>query len=217
MAAKVIADARIATEPPADAKIWGDLKLLRAAIGGLQAKQAKEVPFPVKSAKELMTKFRKAMDRYQMSCRPVYAEQHALKREKGSAVSVAMIWRITSSDGSFLDIAVPSFGTDAQDKATGKAITYGWKFAIMYLLSLPDADIKSVWEEPTDISKDTDSVHGPTAQDVVSAILATRDVTEFNDCAKFWRGQYDFKKLNTTDIELIKQHRETLNATVQPT
>ena len=213
--AKVIADSRLSPVYGPDAKIWDDIKKLRRAIGGLQAKKGGEVPFPVKSAKELMGKFRRAMDTFNMDCFPVYVEQTPVPVGKGSAVALAMIWRLRSSDGSFLDISVPSYGADNQDKSTGKAITYGWKFAIMYLLSLPDADIKGVWEESASTHADNDTVAEPLSEPNpdfkadLAAVYASSTVEEFTSAMAILKSKHP-KPLIIKEVPKLTAHKKKL-------
>lgn len=172
-----------------NAQIWKDVKRLRAALGGLQARKNDLAPYPVKSAKELMMKFRRAVDEYSLVCYSVYAEQAILPKEKGCIVSICMTWRLQSlKDGSYLEVAIPTLGADTQDKATGKAITYGWKYFVSYLCSLPDADIKQVWDAGADLV-DNDDKPLPTNEpkgisevdkmSIINNILAAKTIDEY--------------------------------------
>lgn len=163
---RLTADARKYEAPSAKSKIYRDIIKIRKAIGGLKAVKAKPkegektVPFAVKSAAVLMHKFRRALDRFNMLCYPVHTEFSLVPKEKGAIAYATYTFRLVSDDGSYLDVVCTSEGADAQDKAAGKCMTYGWKFALIYTLCLPDADIKEDWGE--DELADSDSDFEPT-------------------------------------------------------
>lgn len=172
---KLTADASKLKPPNVDSRIFKDIIALRKGIGGLKAVKAvakpgeKTVPFAVKSAAVLMSKFRKGLDKLNMLCYPVHTEYSLIPKEKGAIAYAVYTVRFVSSDGSYIDVVSTSEGADTQDKAAGKCMTYGWKFAVIYTLCLPDADIKEDWgEEPLE---DSDSAFEPTDEkDGISAV-----------------------------------------------
>lgn len=97
-----------------------------------------------------------------MLCYPVHTEFSLVPKEKGAIAYATYTFRLVSDDGSYLDVVCTSEGADAQDKAAGKCMTYGWKFALIYTLCLPDADIKEDWGE--DELTDSDSDFEPTME-----------------------------------------------------
>lgn len=163
---KLEGDARECPIPDKSRKIFRDIIALRTGIGGLKAVRAvakpgeKTVPFAVKSAAVLMNKFRRGLDRLGMLCYPVHTQFSLIPKEKGAIAYATYTFRLVSSDGSYIDVVCTSEGADAQDKAAGKCMTYGWKFALIYTLCLPDADIKEDWGD--EVLEDSDSEFEPT-------------------------------------------------------
>lgn len=146
------------TEPK---KIYTDLIALRKKIGGLKAEKKGGVQFPVKSAKDLMDKLRKAADELNMPMAgaPVameYSERPtraADGTDKGTIVTCKTTVRFMSDDGSYVDFTGFGQGGDTQDKAGGKASTYAWKDAVVKPLSLPDADMVDTDDEQFPLEK----------------------------------------------------------------
>ena len=163
---KLEADARECTAPDKGKRIFQDIIALRKGIGGLRAVKAKAkegertVPFAVKSAAVLMTKFRRGLDKLNMLCYPVHTQFSLIPKDKGAIAYATYTIRLVSSDGSYIDVVSTSEGADTQDKAAGKCMTYGWKFALIYTLCLPDADIKEDWGD--EALEDSDSEFEPT-------------------------------------------------------
>lgn len=134
-------------------KIGTDLIALRGLVGNLQAKTVDKVLFPVKSAKDLMEKLRKAADIVGMAEAGACKELHSrvdycgvLENKYGvkqlnTMVSVTARYRFKSSDGSFEDYWGTGQGWDTSDKAAGKASTYAWKSAIVQALVLGDKEL----------------------------------------------------------------------------
>lgn len=115
---------------------------LRRRIGGLKGRKKEEVKFEVKSAKELMIKFRAAID--EMGLLSWITEMPSAKSldvQKGTGADVHAVVRIGCPDGSYIDLHGYGQGADSQDKAGGKAVTYAWKAALIYGLCLPDKEM----------------------------------------------------------------------------
>jgi hypothetical protein len=112
--------------------------------------------FPVKSAKDLAIKLRKAADEVGMPIAGAVVKQkvahlpRALDRngaEAGTAIHVITTVRFESMDGSFREFVGSGHALDAQDKAGGKASTYSWKDAVTKALSLPDKEMVDTDDE----------------------------------------------------------------------
>lgn len=140
------------TEPK---KIYTDLIALRKKIGGLKAEKKGGVMFPVKSAKDLMDKLRKAADELNMPMAgaPVAMEFSDRATDKGTIVTCKTTVRFMSDDGSYVDFTGFGQGGDTQDKAGGKASTYAWKDGVVKPLSLPDADMVDTDDEQFPLEK----------------------------------------------------------------
>lgn len=142
---------------PAREQILDDLKKLRRAIGGLVAEKKQYGPnFPVKSAKDLAIKLRKAADEIDMPIAGaiVRQEYHEVPRgvdregrEVGTATHIISTVRFESADGSFREFVGSGHGMDPQDKAGGKASTYSWKDAVTKALCLPDKEMVDTDDE----------------------------------------------------------------------
>lgn len=154
-----------------EGKILTDLIALRNEVGGLVANKNNFVPYPVKSAKDLMLKLRNAADKLGMvtagapvaQCVTQLEGVEFAKRDKqtgnsitvpGVGCHVVVTVRFMSSDGSFLDFAGSGHGTSEDDKAGGKASTYAWKDAVVKALSLPDDEMVDTDDEsiPVNVS-----------------------------------------------------------------
>lgn len=134
-------------------KILKDLVKLRDEVGGLKAVKNQFVPFPVKSAKDLMLKLRRAGDILNMPVVAGVVSQTAtqlgpveFRKRDGSNVNgigchVTCTIRFVSDDGSSMDFVGSGHGTSEDDKAGGKASTYAWKDAVVKALSLPDDEM----------------------------------------------------------------------------
>lgn len=223
--------ARIAERPPdATKKVYTDLIKLRKGIGGLKAVKAKAkdgektVPFAVKSAAVLMNKFRAGLDKLNMLCYCVGADFSIIPRDKGSIAYAVYTIRIVSSDGSYLDVVATSQGADTQDKAAGKCMTYGWKFALIYALCLPDADIKEDWG--SDELEDSDSSFEPTnepagitpvnPQSYVDRVIKAATLDEYTAVITEARAVLTVEQLSKISPMCLK-HKESLiaNAKIQ--
>lgn len=146
-------------------KILSDLIELRAEIGGLRAEKKNGVMYPVKSAKDLMLKLRKAGDELKM---PVIAgvvnqtvtqlegvefyRKSVDKNVPGVGCHVVCTIRFVSSDGSHMDFVGSGHGTSEDDKAGGKASTYAWKDAVVKALSLPDDEMLDTDDESVPVA-----------------------------------------------------------------
>ncbi len=128
-------------------KILGDLVELRRLVGGLKAERKGGVPFPVKSAKDLMSKLRGALDEMNMSILVTDQQITHVPSEKQIIVHVVTTIRIVSSDGTFVESVGSGHGASNDDKAGGKADTYAWKSAVVKALSIPDEDMVDTDDE----------------------------------------------------------------------
>ena len=145
---------------PESKKILQDLVELRKKIGGLKAEAKKGgASFPVKSAKDLMDKLRKAADELGMVCAgsvvgtSVHSDRTSTDRGVNTLVTITHIVRFMSSDGSHMDFVGVGQGGDTQDKAGGKASTYAWKDAVVKALALPDAEMVDTDDEGAPFDK----------------------------------------------------------------
>ena len=143
-------------------KIYSDLVALRKHIGGLEAKKAAGVMFPIKNAKELMIKLRAGLDdlnmvSYVAEMAPQDIPMAPDKNGKiGSGCLVYTKVTMVSDDGSFVVFCGVGHGFDRDDKAAGKASTYAWKDAIIKGLNLPDAEMASVTTATVDTDDESD-------------------------------------------------------------
>lgn len=134
-------------------KILGDLVELRKIVGGLKAEKKQYVPFPVKSAKDLVIKLRKGLDELQMHLFVVRQEVTHLPYTtdaKGNNVTtthVVTTIRFVSSDGTFIESVGSGHGGSTDDKAGGKASTYAYKDAIIKALTTPDDEMVDTDDE----------------------------------------------------------------------
>lgn len=146
-------------------KISKKMYLLRKAVGGLKGEKKDGVKFEVKSAKTLMKKFRRAMDRLQINMELKATQFVSYPVDKGTMCYGGFVVRfIAVEDGSFTDVVCVGQGADNQDKAAGKFNTYSWKYAVIYTLLLPDADVKEEYPEEDEDPEDTDDVEFPTGE-----------------------------------------------------
>ena len=122
---------------------------LRRKIGGLKAEKKAAVPFPVKSAKDLMIKLRDAADELNMPMAGavIHQDVNSESSDRGTKASVTSVVRFMSDDGSYIDFVGSGGGMATDDKAIGKAITYSWKSAVVPGLALPDADMVDTDDE----------------------------------------------------------------------
>lgn len=152
-----------ASVPP---MIHGKLGELRREIGGIAAKKAQGGPqFPVRSAKELAQKLAQALQDLNMVAMPVHQDVTLIDTDKvpdnktasGKPVfrtlaHVKTTVRVGAEDGSFVDMVGSGHGGDVDDKAGGKADTYGWKSALLKGLSIPEQDMLDTDdEEPSQV------------------------------------------------------------------
>jgi ERF superfamily len=135
-------------------KIYQDLVALRRKIGGLKAEKKGGVSFPVKSAKDLMDKLRKAADELgmPMAAAPIAVEFQDREVQGKTMFTCKTTVRFMSSDGSFVDFVGVGQGGDGQDKAGGKASTYAYKDACVKGLTLPDAELVDTDDEETPLA-----------------------------------------------------------------
>lgn len=146
-------------------QIHAKLLAIRASVGGLKAEKKENGPnFATKSAADLMSKLRTALDKAE--CHVMVVSQNVVTPDldkippdgKGrvfrSFATVTTRVRICAPDGSFAEAEGTGGGGDADDKAAGKASTYSYKDALIKALTLPDADKV--------IDTDDESGHGAT-------------------------------------------------------
>lgn len=57
-------------------------------------------------------------------------------------VSLIMKYTFLAEDGSSISATVPSEGVDSGDKATNKALSFAFKYALMQILSVPTEDVE---------------------------------------------------------------------------
>lgn len=166
----------LSVDPP---KIRDLLPALRAKVGGLEAKRAAGVRYPIKSAKELMSKLRDALDELGMVAHVVdiTGGNIALVDTEGTMAFVRATVRVGAPDGSYVDFQGVGHGADNQDKAGGKASTYAWKDAMVKGLDLPDAPMDDTDDEETPIPSGIRQASGKKADKgaILSAIAAATD------------------------------------------
>jgi hypothetical protein len=139
-------------DPP---QIGKKLKKLRRIVGGLKAEEKDGVAFKVKSAATLMKRVRRGLDRLDLNLIPYTVDAKSLDVAKGTGAAVTTTFMIQDlEDGSFQLFAGYGQGADSQDKAGGKAFTYAWKAALVYLLSLPDSDMPDTDDDDSPGGKD---------------------------------------------------------------
>ena len=200
----------IADSPPMPGGIHEKMYKLRLGLGGLMAVSGGQAPFPTKSAKQLMKKFRRGMDRLRMSCYPIGASMGTLPKEKGVVVSGILTFRYMCLDDlSYQDIVAMTMGADNQDKAAGKAFTYGWKFAAMYALLLPDEEVKEEWDNVPDSDDDFE----PTGEPSGMANTKVKDImTRFAACTSLEQWQALGVEVNQAGLgAALQPYYPTLN------
>ena len=143
----------IETIEPVGPKIHRDMIKLRKLVGSVRAEKKSGVMFPVKSAKDLVIKLRTAIDKLKMQVGVVKQEPMFFLLGEGWICITTVTVRFTSDDGSFVDYVGLGNGGDKQDKAAGKASTYGYKDALTKALTAPDAEMvdaddETPFEEP---------------------------------------------------------------------
>lgn len=162
-------------------------KTLREKVGNLKAKKKDGVKFKVRSAEELSDKLRKAEDAAGVISYPVLAGGNGYPVEDGTLASVCLTIRVKAlSDGSYIDIAGFGLGADTQDKAGGKAMTYGWKAAFIQALQAGGADDTDDTDTPIQGGVKKKGAGKPTVQSVKDALADLKspaDVPRFRDVA----------------------------------
>ena len=165
-------------EPP---QIHSKLLDIRASVGGLKAEKKANGPnFATKSAADLMSKLRTALDK--AGCHVMVVKQTVITPDldkippdgKGrvfrSFATVTTRVRICAPDGSFVEAEGTGGGGDADDKAAGKASTYSYKDALIKALTLPDADKV--------IDTDDESGHGATPALSINGAALVQSIAE---------------------------------------
>lgn len=183
---------------------------LRQALGGFKAVDRAGVPYKVKSAAVLMHKFRKACDHYDILCYPVHVESQLSPTGKGAFVHAVYTIRFVSlKDGSYIDVVCNSLGADTQDKAAGKCTTYGWKYAVIYSMLLPDADIKEEWTDVVDTDDDFEptaepgGISKPVLANYVERALGTKTVQELQAVVTEMRAVFDAAVIKSVSSTLV--------------
>jgi len=203
---------------------------LRKALGGFKAEMVKKKnaddkvpPYAVKSAKVLMSKFRRACDRYDVLCYPVSVQSQLSPTGKGAFIhAVYTIRFVALSDMSYLDVVCNTLGADAQDKAAGKAFTYGWKYALIYSMLLPDADIKEVWDEIGEDDTDNDpeptnepgGITKPNLASYVDRACLAKSLEEFTGIITEMRSLFTAPEIKSVSAELVDARQNLVNACV---
>jgi hypothetical protein len=156
----------VSPNPP---QIHGKLRELRQAVGGLKAKKVQGGPmFPVRGAKELAQKLAQALNDLDMVA-PVIAQEVTLVDTKDipananssgkpvfrTLAHVKSTVRVGAPDGSYVDMVGSGHGGDVDDKAGGKADTYGWKIAILKGLTIPEEDMVDTDDDSSDSGEST--------------------------------------------------------------
>ena len=125
---------------------------VRNSVGGLKAEKKGGVPFPVKSAKDLMLKLRKALDEHNCAITVSRAEPYTLpytEDKNGNNVtnfyvSVELTFHTPAGTMVFCGLGG---GSSTDDKALGKASTYAFKDAVVKGFTLPDDDMVDTDDE----------------------------------------------------------------------
>lgn len=154
---------------------------LRKLVGNIKAKKKEGVKFKVRSAEDLSDKLRKAEEEAGTLSYPVMAEGTGFAVEDGTLASVNLVIRVKAvSDGSYLDIAGFGLGADNQDKAGGKAMTYGWKAAFIQGLQAGGADDTDDTDTPIKGGVRAKSVGKPSTEAVKAALQAANDQAAYD-------------------------------------
>jgi hypothetical protein len=152
------------TSPP---MIHAKIRELRLAVGGLAAKKQAGGPmFPVRGAKELAQKLAQALCDLDLVAPVVAQDVNLLPTDAIPANStssgkpvfrtlahVKSTVRLGASDGSFVDMVGSGHGGDVDDKAGGKADTYGWKIALLKGLTIPEQDMLDTDNDSSDTTE----------------------------------------------------------------
>jgi len=147
--------------------IHAKIRELRLAVGGLAAKKQAGGPmFPVRGAKELAQKLAQALCDLDLVAPVVAQEVNLLPTDNipANATSsgkpvfrtlahVKATVRLGAADGSFVDMVGSGHGGDVDDKAGGKADTYGWKIALLKGLTIPEQDMLDTDNDSSDSDK----------------------------------------------------------------
>ena len=177
-------------------------KELREFIGGLVAGKVDGVSYKVKSAKELVIKFREGCDKLNLDVYPVEIttevdNKWGTKKNKrtgdieeclvGSLVTALYTIRYVSlSDSSYVDTIGIGQGLDSADKAGGKSFTYGWKMAAIYGLILPDKEIESLDPDRNEFPlEERVSIHS-----YITRANECATLEQFNEVAKEMKAEF---------------------------
>lgn len=212
---KLVADSR---QVLPTGNIVKDFIRLRKGLGGLMAVSGTGAPFPVKSAKNLMKKFRLACDKLDLLCYPVATELNLVPTGKGAIVYATLTFRfVSTSDNSFIDVVCITEGADSQDKAAGKAFTYGWKFAVLYSMLLPDGDVKEEWDDVPDTDDDftptaePSGISKPVLSEYVGKACAAKSLDEWTAIAAELRARFTVTECKSVSVTML-QARDNLLA-----
>lgn len=201
------ADASL-VEPRGD--ICRKFVLLRKGLGGFKAVTKDGVPYKVKSAAVLMHKFRKGCDTYDLLCYPVKVESQLSPTGKGAFVHAVYTIRFVSlADNSYIDVVCNSLGADTQDKAAGKCMTYGWKYAVIYSMLLPDGDVKEEWTDTVDTDDDfqptqePSGISKPVLTTYVEKACASTSVQELQAVVTEMRARFNAAEIKSVSSVLV--------------
>lgn len=173
---------------PSAGDVLGKIAEVRKALGNLKAKKKDGVKFKVRSAEELNDKLRPLAIEHGLLIYPVTAFGTGYAVEDGTLATLNLTLRIQAlSDGSYIDIAGFGLGADSQDKAGGKAMTYGWKAALIQTFLAGGADDTDDTDTPIKGGVKAKTGRVKITSDTVKAELATLltpgDAPRFRDVA----------------------------------
>lgn len=175
---------------------------VRKALGNLKAKKKDGVKFKVRSAEELNDKLRPLAIEHGLLIYPTTVLGSGYPVEDGTLASINLTIRIQAlSDGSYIDVAGFGLGADNQDKAGGKAMTYGWKAALIQTFLAGGADDTDDTDTPIKGGVKAKTGRAKVTSDTVKAALA--ELQTPGDAPKFRDVAMLASKLSKEEQEVI--------------
>lgn len=184
---------------------------LRKKVGIVEAVQKKGMKFKTRSAEDLIDAVRPVANELGLLIYPTECKGQGFVVEDGTLAAVNLDIIVQAvEDGSAIKIAGFGLGADSQDKAGGKAGTYGFKQALLQGLLAAGADdtddtdtpikggVKLPVKRPADVR-----LPNVSKDEVVKALESANTLAEY-DTAK--------KLLGTLSPELITQLYSTAKA-----
>ena len=97
-------------------------------------------------------------------------------------------------------------------------MTYGWKFAVIYSLLLPDGDVKEEWDDVPDTDDDyeptlePDGIAAPVLSDYVRRACETQSLDEFTGIVTEMRATFTASQLRSQSAILVEKREQLLKA-----